>query len=207
MKNPESNQTYVKLNENIEKSTRIFYIFMVQVTFIAIVVPQFITSFYLYLTTDLGTEAFNLPLPIWCVLKLLLIAGKFKPCTYGSILHLNLFLFPFILLRAPFNWRTPTGYLIIFTFESSTVFCVCHFCFYYLAPFVASCYIIFNFANEIKNEIHALNDSNKAKVNSVEFMRRVGDIVEFHAVTKQLSNVQMVFDVESVFKIQILFHK
>ena len=68
MENPQSKQTYVKLNENIEKWTGVFYFFMVQLSVPAVTMPQFIISFYLYFTTDLGAEAFNLPFVIWCVI-------------------------------------------------------------------------------------------------------------------------------------------
>ena len=69
---------------------------------------------------------------------------------------------------------------------------VCHFCACYIAIFTASCYVIFTFCNGIKNEIRVLDESSKAGGNSVELMKRVGDIVEFHAVTKQLSHTLIV---------------
>lgn len=77
MENPESKPTYVKLNENIEKWTGVCYFIMAQVTIPAIVAPQFIISFYLYFTTDLGSKAFTLPFPMWCVLYTANISGRF----------------------------------------------------------------------------------------------------------------------------------
>ena len=69
MENPQSKQTYVKLNGKIEKWTGFFYFFLVKVSVPAVTMPQFIISFYLYFATDLGAEAFSLPYPMWCVLQ------------------------------------------------------------------------------------------------------------------------------------------
>ena len=68
IENPKSKSIYTKLNEDIEKWTGVFYIFIVYLTVPATVMPQLIITFYLYITTDLGSETFNLPFPIWCVL-------------------------------------------------------------------------------------------------------------------------------------------
>lgn len=67
MENPQSKQTYLKLDKNIEKWTGVFYFIGVKVTLASTLVSPFI-SVYLYFTNDLGTEAFGLPFPIWCVL-------------------------------------------------------------------------------------------------------------------------------------------
>ena len=67
MENPESKPKYLKLNENIEKWTGVFYFFITQMTIPAIFMPNLIISFYFYFATDLGAKAFTLPFPIWCV--------------------------------------------------------------------------------------------------------------------------------------------
>ena len=67
MEMPDSKPKYEKLNENIEKWTGIYFLLAVQVTTPALLMPNFIKSFYLYFATDLESEAFSLPFPIWCV--------------------------------------------------------------------------------------------------------------------------------------------
>lgn len=102
-------------------------------------------------------------------------------------------LFAFFSSRSPFNWRTPIGFLIIYTIQSAAVIFSCHLCTCYIVTFTAPCYMVFTFCNEIKDEIHSLEESNKARQKSVELMKRVGDIVEFHAAAKQLSSIVMIF--------------
>ncbi|XP_055322149.1 putative odorant receptor 85d isoform X2 [Sitodiplosis mosellana] len=160
MENPKSKSTYVKLNENIEKWTGVFYSIIVELSVIAVLMPHLIISFYLYFATDLGREAFSLPFQVW----------------------------------TPFDWRTPIGYLIIFTFECSAAYYTTHMAACCIGILVASCCIIFTFCNEINSEIHALDESNKAEEYSVEPKKRVADMVEFHATAKQL-----VFDMDDIY--------
>lgn len=194
MGNPQSIRTYEKLNENIEKWTGLFYTVMVQVSVPAVLMPNFIISFYLYFATDFGGDAFSLPIPIWCVTLFTCNEFKFKILNYEiNFVHFLTISISLTLSRAPFDCKTPIRYLIIFAIESSTVFYVCHICACYLGTFVASCYIIFTFCNDIKNNIYVLDKSSKANANSVELMKRVADIVEFHVAAKQLSHNLIVF--------------
>lgn len=62
-----STPKYIKLNENIEKWTGIFYFLIVQMTVPVIFIPNLIITFYLYFATNLEGEAFILPFLIWCV--------------------------------------------------------------------------------------------------------------------------------------------
>lgn len=55
---------YDKTNRQIEKWSKIVYLAVSKFTPICMILPQCI-SFVLYLTTDLGTDAFDLSLPMW----------------------------------------------------------------------------------------------------------------------------------------------
>lgn len=68
MENPKSKIIYTKLSAKIEKWTGFFNILIVYLTVPAIVMPQFITSYYFYFASDLGKESFSLAYPIWYVL-------------------------------------------------------------------------------------------------------------------------------------------
>lgn len=68
MEDPEALSTYLKLDERIEIWSNLFHFLVVQVTVPLVIMPKFLISFYLYFATDLGSEAFNLPFPVWCVM-------------------------------------------------------------------------------------------------------------------------------------------
>lgn len=67
MVNAESNLMYVNLNENIEKWSNVFYWVLMKVTAPGILIISFTMSYYLYFTSDLGSDAFCLPYPFWYV--------------------------------------------------------------------------------------------------------------------------------------------
>lgn len=52
---------YDKLNEKIEQFSKRFYFIYVQCTTIGVVMPVSLTTLYVYFTTDLGRDAFQLP--------------------------------------------------------------------------------------------------------------------------------------------------
>lgn len=57
------NTIYTQTGERIAKMAKTFDFAMVKVTPAGIVIPPIIGSFVAYLTTDLGMDAFVLPLP------------------------------------------------------------------------------------------------------------------------------------------------
>lgn len=193
MENVESKNKYEKLKEKVEIWTRKFRFSLVNVTVPALLMPQMIISYYLYFTTDLGSEAFSLAYPIWWVSKFPFISTNLKFCTF----YFHLFCFWYVLLRAPFNWRTPIGYLIIFSMECATSAYVCHFCACFIGTYIASCDIMFNFCDEIKSQIHIMNENSQTKENAEQFKKRVVDIIVFHAKVKQLSYISIEFAIET----------
>lgn len=69
-KNSESKKIYEKINERIEKWTKILYFVWMRGTFPGTMLPNCIISYFLYFATDLGSNAFRLPFPIWFVKNL-----------------------------------------------------------------------------------------------------------------------------------------
>lgn len=111
-------------------------------------------------------------------------------------------LFLFILSRTPFDWRTPIGYLIIYSIEFSAAFYMTHIAACLFGTLFTSCSIIFTFCNEIKNDIHALDESSKGDESPVILMKRIVDIVGFHATAKQLSHIDSVWSEPTFFRFQ-----
>lgn len=56
---------YEKVNEKIEYQSKILYIALFQITIPGLLMPNLILSFFLYFSTDLGPNAFQLAFPIW----------------------------------------------------------------------------------------------------------------------------------------------
>lgn len=65
MENPASKKIHEETYENIDKCTRYLYYFCVKITVPGVMIPQMITSYLNYFTTDMGKEAFKLPYPEW----------------------------------------------------------------------------------------------------------------------------------------------
>lgn len=67
LENPESKTMYNETNQRIEKSSGNLYLAVVKGIPICVVFPKFIARLSIYFTTNVGTEAFVLPLPMWYV--------------------------------------------------------------------------------------------------------------------------------------------
>lgn len=63
--NPEWKFKYSNLNDKIEKWSNILYSALIKVSVPGILLPNFISSYYLYFSSDLGSEAFGLPYLFW----------------------------------------------------------------------------------------------------------------------------------------------
>lgn len=97
-----------------------------------------------------------------------------------SINHLNLNWNDFLFLRFPFDWRSPSGYLVAFSLEVVLEFFVCLNCAINLSFAVGSCLFMIAFANDIKSELNALNDTKNPKM-------RTHQIIKIHSTAIQLS--------------------
>lgn len=64
-----SKAMYDETNRQIEKWTKIIDVVVVKVTSRFAIIPQIVLCYFLYFTTDLGNDAFELPFAIWYGLK------------------------------------------------------------------------------------------------------------------------------------------
>lgn len=62
---PTSNAIYEETNRLVEKSTKNGFFILKYVIAPIFVLPKAIVCFSIYFTTDLGNNAFELPVPIW----------------------------------------------------------------------------------------------------------------------------------------------
>lgn len=58
-------KVYKKTHRTIEMVCKIIYLLMAKVSVACFVFPKAIISFYFYSSTDLGNDAFDLPIPTW----------------------------------------------------------------------------------------------------------------------------------------------
>lgn len=60
-----SRSMYEKINHRMEKLSKIVYFGVVGVTVPGFIIPKALVSYFKYFTTDLGADAFDLPMPTW----------------------------------------------------------------------------------------------------------------------------------------------
>lgn len=79
VKNPRSKANCEKTNELIEISSKIVIFVCTYVIGPCVVSSKAIISFYIYFTTDAGSDAFDLPIPMWWVLWWMSTTSRAKP--------------------------------------------------------------------------------------------------------------------------------
>lgn len=67
IKHPASKVIYVKIVDLVEKWDRFIQFALLKVTVPSFVLPKYIFCFYMYFSTNMGNDAFELPLPLWWV--------------------------------------------------------------------------------------------------------------------------------------------
>lgn len=65
LENPESIANYMEANLQGETWTKIIQFVFMRIALYGVVYPNSIFCYYIYYTTDLGSEAFKLPFPFW----------------------------------------------------------------------------------------------------------------------------------------------
>lgn len=90
--------------------------------------------------------------------------------------------------RLPFDWKTPSGYLLASIFFAGAIFCLLFGFIPLPCLFVGSCWLFICFATDMKNELKKLNVSAKNK-NYRELTQRFSKLIEMHVDVKQLSEL------------------
>lgn len=55
----------MRVDAKVEKWCKIVHFVFMRIVLYGVTVPKVIFCFYVYYTTDLGTEAFEMPFPFW----------------------------------------------------------------------------------------------------------------------------------------------
>lgn len=119
-----------------------------------------------------------------------ILNGKFKR-KFQQILLLywlsDLFLFKTQKWRIPFEFKTPFGFLMAFSLQYGSIYCIFHISVCISCFLIGSCWMFETFAKEIKREWNSMKKLGKSKKNQVEFKNRIHRYIEFHSTAKQLS--------------------
>lgn len=91
--NPASNKIYMKLDQNLQKCFEILEKALAKLLPIVAIMTKFVTCFIVYSATDLGTEAFELPMPgrWWVFWSIFAFSLKFGWKRFALIICAQLF--------------------------------------------------------------------------------------------------------------------
>lgn len=91
---------------------------------------------------------------------------------------------PIFILRFPFNWKNPIGYLAAFSVQYFGLLIVAGIGVYFLVFLSGSCWLMISMAHDLKYDLNAIAGvaKSRSKMNN-EFSK----FVEFHSDIKQLS--------------------
>lgn len=87
----------------------------------------------------------------------------------------------------PFNWKSPLGYLVAYSIEFTSAFFLLRVFACTLGFFTASCEILIGFAEDIKQQIHGLNQINDIRKAQAEFLEKFHEFIQLDSSAKQFS--------------------
>lgn len=93
----------------------------------------------------------------------------------------------------PFDWRSPFGYAVACALEYILIRYVFIFAVFCVCFEIAFALLLTSITNDIKNCVKLLNAKTKAKRRRSKLAEQLGDFVQFHSHTKQLSNIRFFF--------------
>lgn len=89
--------------------------------------------------------------------------------------------------RLPFNWKTPSGYLIAFLLQAVSIFCVAQTCACNLNLLFGSCEMLISFTKDIKEQLEYLSflcANNQSEEQQTELKQKLSEFIQFHSTAK-----------------------
>lgn len=178
--NPASNVIYIEVVDRVEKWSRFIHFVMLKVSIPCFVLPKYIVCFYLYFTTDMGNDAFELPLPIWWAVKVFISQ---KQIFWRSIcVHIYS-------IRFPFDWKNPVGFLmtaiIAYALFQHTLSCAT----YMVCYGIGMNFYIVSLIEDIKCHLNVINNNIRTEVNRIEISNQISEYLQLHSDSTQLSSL------------------
>lgn len=169
---------YKETKRFVEKVSTISFTLLVQLSPICFVFPKAIFCFWVYLTSDLGNDAFDLPFVMW------LVFNQFNLRIEKRFILTNVYL----IWRFPFDWRNPYGYLAAVLIQ-----CVATLYLFLFAtctlPIAFGVYMLSRtIAKDLMICINSINDRAQMKGNEVAIIKQFFKILEMHSFLLELSS-------------------
>lgn len=143
-----------------------------------LVLPKAFASFFNYFTTDLGRDAFVLPIPTWQIIHFVV---KFIS---EFVLKWTLFT-----QRFPFDWKNPIGYSVAVAQQLHIVLLSLQYINTFFCLEFGGLLFTFSLVKDIKGDLHRFNRvaKNKKSQSKIACMKQLAQLIRFHADIKELS--------------------
>lgn len=168
-----SKAIYENLFAKTEKWAELIYIANVKVTLPCLTIPDFVKSFYVYFTTDVGGDAFQLPVYAWW-------ATLFR--------NQNFYYLTIFFERFPFDWKNPCGYLIAFGLICSGGFYLVYFASCIISLFIGTSFVLVSIIKDMKLDLRSLQIE-EGKGKAEEFKQTLFEFVDLYCETRELSKM------------------
>lgn len=171
---------YIKLNENIEKMSKIADLIFVKLSFVGISSSALLITGINYFVYDLNEKAFYLPFPVMYV----------KYQGFKNIDFLQNWIFSHICIafsRLPFNWRTPIGFAVALLGSYIAIYAVLLSIGPILSFFIGACWFIVVFAKDVTNDLSQFNAAELRLLSHAELKKRFTLVIQQLSDVKQLS--------------------
>lgn len=197
------------MNMKIERFSKSAHFVMVKLTVLAFTVPSLLITMANHFIYDLGDESFFLPYRAKWVLNVARVYFFYRnhlEVAYKLLVGIR------HLLRLPYDWRTPFGYLIILVVQGiSTLFTVTTVT-PIIGSIVVSCWLFASFIEDITNDLSALSVNGSTRTSthkitdSAALKEQFCNIIQNHSDIKELSielsareKLQLIHDYDEYF--------
>lgn len=176
---------YSKMNDTIERLSKIFYKILVEYSMPACVIPSTALTLLNYFVFNIQDDPYVLGLPILYVIKNLTQHNMCAKYAWISRLSWN---FVHFHSRFPFNWKTPFGYMVALLLATWLVFSL-SFCGALANFFFAGlCWLLAAFIRDVNNDFaHFIVRKETNRRNSKQTKIKLCKIIRELSRVKQLS--------------------
>lgn len=183
LKYPVSKELFEKTNYQIETMSKVAFFVMVKLSVPGFILPKAFVSYFKYLTTDLGPNAFDLSIPAWydvfSWIKCFEKKRNFVLKEFVSFFH----------FRYPFDWKNPIRYLFAVALQLVQTFNALHYVACFLTFAIGSAIISLSVAKEIKGDLILIDQRAKSGQSKQQMVEHFGEIIRFTNLRKLDTNV------------------
>lgn len=93
-----------------------------------------------------------------------------------------------LILRLPFDYKTPFGFLLLSFVQIPWAFCIVFSAVPVISFFIGSCWLFTSFVKDVTNDLHQLNLAGKSKRGRMNVKERFCNLVQVYTNLKELSS-------------------